>query len=73
MKVQSCHQPGALQFNLKRAFHQLQIWVRADKAQLDERDPSLYGWTLQKNIFFPRTVDASIAPTDLVELISCNC
>ena len=61
---------GALQFHLKRAFHQLQIWVTADKAQLDERNPNLYGWTLEKNKFVPRTVDVSIAPTDLVELIS---
>ena len=44
---------GASQFNLKRAFHQLQIWVRAGKALLDERDPNLYGWTLQKSKFFP--------------------
>ena len=64
---------GALQFYLKRAFHQLRIWVTVDKAQLDERDPNLYGWTLEKNKFVPRTVDVSIVPTDLVELILCNC
>ena len=64
---------GALQFHLKRAFHQLRIWVTANKAQLDERDPNLYGWTLGKNKFVPRTVDVSIPPTDLAELISCLC
>ena len=64
---------GALQFHLKRAFHQLRIWLTADKAQLDERDPNLYGWTLEKNKFVSWTVDASIAATNLAELISCNC
>ena len=44
---------GALQFHLKVAFHQLQIWVTADKAQLDEHDPNLYDWTLEKNKFVP--------------------
>ena len=39
---------GALQFHLKRAFHQLRIWVTADKPQLDERDPNFYGCTLKK-------------------------
>ena len=43
---------GALQFHLKRAFHQLRIWVTADKAQLDERDPNLYGWKLEKKNLF---------------------
>ena len=34
----------ALQFHFNRAFYQLWICVTADKAQLDERDPNIYGW-----------------------------
>ena len=57
---------GALQLHLKQTFHQIRIWVTADKAQIDERDPNFYGWTLEKNKFVPRTADVRIAPTDLI-------
>ena len=61
-----------MQFHFKQGFHQLRIWVTTNKAQLDERDLNFYCWRLKKKIL-PRKVDVSIAPTDIVDLISCNC
>ena len=58
---------GELPFHLNQVYHQLQIWVTTHKAQLDELDPNFYGWTLEKNEFV-----VSIAPADLVKIISCN-
>ena len=67
MKVQSYHHlEEHYNFISSKLFHQLRIWVTADKAQIDERDPNFYCWTLEKNKFVPRTADVRIAPTDLI-------
>ena len=65
--------PGAFLQHLKRACCPLVVWESANLSVTRTVDHLAYGWKMDGELLMPVCTVDSIAPEEIVELVSCNC
>ena len=65
-------QQGAFFKHCERGFNEVQQWKTTSTSMLDIRGPKENGWKFEYNLYLALTTDNMIAPSSLMQLVSCN-